>query len=74
MRDDGPRVVSPADHGPARTGTHVYPDPGLAAGLLGEPVTLQSLAGGSAVLAGVLVVRLSGRSRSRYDSAPGGSP
>jgi drug/metabolite transporter (DMT)-like permease len=58
-----------AEHGPARTGTYIYLEPfvnlGLAAGLLGEPVTLRSLLGGCAVLSGVLMVQLAGRRRKR---------
>lgn len=67
-----------AEHGPARTGTYIYLEPfvnlGLATALLGEPLTLQTLAGGLGVLAGVSMVQLSGRRRPRYDCASGGTP
>lgn len=67
-----------ADRGPARTGAYIYLEPfvtlGLAAALLGEPVTLQALGGGFAVLAGVSMVQLQGRRRPRYDASPGGTP
>jgi drug/metabolite transporter (DMT)-like permease len=59
------------EHGPTRSGSYIYLEPfvtiGVAFSVLGEPVTLQALAGGLCVLAGVYLVA-KGSSRPRPKS------